>query len=123
MSNTTFQKFCKTFEATVESTHEDTVRYSREDMFKPIGYNDEIMARRVPLVSIKMPEDRWRAFLDREAQLTRMFEQNSAINSHPVDYFWDEQVWESTVREEIPAVKIAYQKYQTLLELSRSYRG
>ena len=115
--------FCKKYEAKVKLSDQHVDRVSRAEMYKPIGFNDDVMVRRIQLVEIKIPEDRWRAFLEKEAMMHKMFSQHSSLNNHPVDHFWDEFVNESIVREEVPSVKIAYDKYKNLLELVRRNYG
>jgi len=73
----------------------------------------------VPSVQITMPEDRFEMLLNIEQRLQGLLDQSRAINRNPIDQLWDEFVKEERIRNEVGAVKIAYDKYLTLLNLAR----
>lgn len=117
-------EFLKDYEARVRPSTERMRRFKRDYErygFKPVDWaTDSFSVEDVPQVEIVMPEDRYRAMLRKEKILRDMFDTYSAEYSHPIDKLWDEYKLEQRVQEEVPAVKAAYEKYQSLLALSRS---
>lgn len=111
--------FCKKYQAKVNVTSQRIYRYTTESRYITDGYPGEAMCTAVNVIQIEMPEDRYRAMMEKERMLEKMFQQHSLANKHPIDYFWDKFLNESIVREQVPAVKIAYDKYKNLLELVR----
>ena len=111
--------FCKKYEAKVNVTSQRIYRHTTESRYIPDGYPSDVMTTTVNIIQIEMPEDRYRAMMEKERMLESMFNQHSSANKHPIDYFWDNFLNESIVREQVPAVKIAYDKYKNLLELVR----
>lgn len=111
--------FCKKYQAKVNITNQRIYRHTTESRYIPDGYTGDVMTTTVNIVQIEMPEDRYRAMMEKERMLESMFNQHNSANKHPVDYFWDKFLNESIVREQVPSVKIAYDKYKNLLELVR----
>lgn len=111
--------FCKKYQAKVNITNQRIYRHTTESRYIPDGYPGDVMSTTVNIVQIEMPEDRYRAMMEKERMLEQMFKQHSSVNKHPIDYFWDTFLNELITREQVPAVKIAYDKYKNLLELVR----
>ena len=115
------QSFCRTYDARVTYSGEVARRFTSDPRFIPIDWeSDSIEVQSVPILNIRMPEDRYRAMLEKEKMLKDMFASQAAEYKHPVDQFWDQCVHEMVVREEVPAVRAAYEKYQNLLRLVSS---
>jgi hypothetical protein len=121
------KEFCHKYDAYVgpgsrihrRSKRMDYRMWSESDpsIFQTIPYED------VKCVEIHMPEDRFRALLEHDDWIKQAgLHDNSFFNNNVsrVSNMIVEHERECRIRQENPAVKLAYEKYLTLLNLVRN---
>ena len=121
--------FCKMYDATIHPSSK-LLRRQRQIDYQVLSETDSAdfdvgnFYDEIQCVEIHMPEDRFRALLEHDDWITRAglsgnnFFQNTV---NRVSIIAVEHEKECRVREENPAVKAAYEKYLTLLRMTRSY--
>lgn len=120
------KEFCYKYEARCSPTGQAWRRvkripyslYSESDpmMFHSVPYMD------IETIRIEMPEDRFRALLEHADWVeTAGLKDNRHFQNHVmrVSEIFLEHEQECKIRNENPAVRAAYEKYQMLLELAR----
>ena len=119
------QDFCHQYDAVCGPSHQRHRRVKRipyslyesdPSMLYTVPYEE------IPCVSIEMPEDRFRALLEHNDWVKKAGLKDSNFFSNHVLRVSEmivEHETECRIRNENPAVKIAYEKYRMLLELSR----
>lgn len=83
---------------------------SSSDVWDSVSYSD------VHCVEIHMPEDRFKALID-DLNWIRDVVEKAGFSSHAADAIIDRESEEHKLRNEFPALDIAYNKYLTLLRL------
>ena len=112
-------EFCRRYDATVQ---EGQGRHFRQERISYFDDPNEMVqpVTTVPSVDISMPVDRFRALIEIEDRLKNLMDSSSAVDKHPGSRVWEEYQKEAIIRHECPSVKIAYEKYQSLLNLVKS---
>jgi hypothetical protein len=121
------KEFCYKYEARAEPSHRVHRRAKRidykiwsdsdPDMFQTIPYED------VPMVSITMPEDRFRALLEHDQWIEQAgLQDNRHFNNNVmrVSQMVVDHERECKIRNQYPALRILWDKYQTMLRLCDS---
>lgn len=126
--NDEVKKFARKYEAQVRPSHQrwhraKPVPYS---VFDERGFNafETREVETIPLVDITLPEDRFRALLDHDEWVSKAGLQDNnhfQNNVMRVSNLVIEHERECRIRQSNPAVKAAYEKYQTLLRLVDSH--
>jgi hypothetical protein len=125
--NNEINDFCRKYDAFVQPSkhrHHRAKRipfndwYQTPDVFQSVNYEE------VQCVEIHMPEDRFRALLEHDDWVEHAgLHENSFFNNNVgrVSNIVVEHERECRIRQENPAVRAAYEKYQTLLKLVDSH--
>lgn len=122
------QKFCYKYEAVVGPSSKKWRRPARVDyqiwrdsdpsMFQTMKYEE------LPMVDITMPEDRFRALLEHDDWVSKAgLQDNNFFNNNVmrVSNLIVEHERECRIRQENPTVKLAWEKYQMLLNTVKDY--
>jgi hypothetical protein len=127
--NNEINDFCRKYDAIVQPSKHRQRRtklqsfddwYQNPDMFQPVSYEYDT----IPCVEIHMPEDRFRALIEHDEWLEHAgLKNNSFFNNNVgrVSNILEEHERECRIRQENPAVRAAWEKYQTLLRLVDSH--
>jgi hypothetical protein len=117
------REFCRKYEIEVNRSHKQRYRrsmpvvqfHSYPDMNDI--YDVTIAATtRVPIVELLIPEDRYQELVESEERFRKMIEQVSR-DPNAIDDILRREQRDYRVRTNNPAVKLAYEKYMTLLNM------
>ncbi len=122
------EAFCRRYEAYVGPSSRMHRRVKRLD-YKLWSESDPSILQTIPYEQVKcvevhMPEDRFRALLEHDDWVIKAGLKDSGFfnnNMSRVGIIIDEHERECRIRNENPAVRAAYEKYQTLLRLVDSH--
>lgn len=117
--NEKLERFCRTYQATTQSSSRMYYRQC-QDFHSLDNTAKYVVPESVAGIEINMPEDQFYAMLDIEDRLRQLLEGGSHQRRFPHVKIWNDYIAESIIRAEYPTVKIAYEKYQTLLSLVSS---
>ena len=118
-----FDEFCQKYDAYVRESSRMHRRAKRiaysawqedTDIFQNMTY------KAVRCVEVHMPEDRFRALVEHDEWLYRA-QMSNYINGNRGVWIVEQHEREARIRHENPAVKLAYEKYQTMLRLVESH--
>ena len=116
------EKFCQKYEAYVTESSRMQNRVKRSSFAE---WNDPEIYQTIPYQAVKcvevhMPEDRFRALLEHDEWLynARM---SNYIRGNEAVWIVEQHDRECRIRHENPSVRIAYEKYQTLLKMVDSH--
>ena len=116
------KEFCKKYEAYVTESSRMQNRVKRASFAE---WNDPEIYQNIPYqtvncVEVHMPEDRFRALLEHDEWLynARM---SNYIRGNEAVWIVEQHERETRIRHENPSVRIAYEKYQTLLRMVDSH--
>jgi hypothetical protein len=122
------KEFCSKYDAYVQDSHRMQRRVKRMP-FQMWSESDPEIFQKIPYEEIKfvevhMPEDRFRALLEHDEWLSKAgLYDNSYFNNNVsrVANLIVQLERETRIRHENPSVKIAWEKYQTMLSLVSSH--
>ena len=116
------KEFCHKYDAYVR----ESSRMHRRHKLSPFNAwkEDPEIFQTIPYVDIKcvevhMPEDRFRALVEHDEWLYRA-QMSNYIKGNDGVWIVEQHEREARIRHENPAVKLAYEKYQTMLRLVES---
>ena len=115
------KEFCHKYDAYVRESsrmHNRVKRASFAVWNDPEIYN-EIPYEAVRCVEVHMPEDRFRALLEHDEWLHKAQMSNYIVGNEAADIV-EQHERECRIRHENPGVRLAYEKYQTMLALAES---
>ena len=124
--NDKIHKFARKYEAVCRPS----AQYRRRAQPVPIKFGEdpadviyqELPYQSVPMVEIHLPEDRFRALIEHDDFLAKYRHLENTPRSTFVDHavaIVAEHETECRIRNQNPAVRAAYDQYQTLLNLCR----
>lgn len=116
------KEFCHKYDAYVRESSRMHNRVKRASF---AVWNDPEMYQEIPYeavrcVEVHMPEDRFRALVEHDEWLHRARMDNYIKGDEAIDIVKQHER-EARIRHENPSVKLAYEKYQTMLRLVDSY--
>ena len=116
------EKFCRKYEAYVTESSRMQHRVKRSGFAE---WNDPEIYQTIPYQAVKcvevhMPEDRFRALLEHDEWLYKM-QMGTFVVGDEGAHIVRQHDRECRIRHENPSVRIAYEKYQTLLKIVDSH--
>jgi len=116
------KKFSTTYQARIRVGNTSFFRAAQRPLtFADSNDDDSSMhtVTEISSVEVTMPVDRFYALLEVEARIRSLMNSRARAGQHPGSTLWEEYKEEVIIRNQCPSVRIAYEKYLTLLELSR----
>ena len=115
------KKFCKNYEAEVRESTSRHCRPSRLSLkLSKYDSDEHVSYEEIKCVEVRLPEDRFRALMEHDEWLQRARDNRYSKADEGI-CIAKQHEREARIRHENPAVRIAYQKYQTLLNLVDSH--
>ena len=115
------KEFCHKYDAYVRESsrmHNRVKRASFAVWNDPEIYN-EVPYEAVRCVEVHMPEDRFRALVEHDEWLYKAQMRNYIVGNEASDIV-EQHERECRIRHENPSIRLAYEKYQTMLALVES---
>ena len=115
--------FCQKYDAYVQPSsrmHRRQTRFTNWQDYVDVEVFKSLPEETVICVEVHMPEDRFRALLENDIWVTDVIDKgyrdhNRDFAKHLVDQHQQEVI----LREQYPALMIAWEKYQTVLRMCR----
>ena len=115
--------FCQKYDAYVQPSsrmHRRQTRFTNWQDYVDVEVFKSLPVETVICVEVHMPEDRFRALLENDIWVTDVIDKgyrdhNRDFAKHLVDQHQQEVI----LREQYPALMIAWEKYQTVLRMCR----
>lgn len=122
--------FCQKYGAQVKPTHKkwrraNAVPYSISSFRDPEIFNTTVQYSDIPIVSIEMPEDRFRALLEHDAWIEKVANNNQNLFQNSARGMYELTIQhqeECILRHQYPALQKAWEQYQTTLALCGGVR-